>query len=171
MRVLIFLVLVVLQWGCKLSSFFPTVPKIEYVGVSKSQVENLKDSLTLFFRFEDAEGDLGGANSPNTDCDLTDVLDTSANSCYKNVNWNLFVVDTRNQDGFKPFMVPIPTLALIPKNEQEPLSGIISVQIFAPGCKPLEKVRDTVVYSIQIKDQAGNMSNKIQTAPIIIYKP
>lgn len=124
----------------------------------------------IFFKFEDAEGDLGGdtVEGVKDDCDYFDADDLTANSCYKNRNWNLFVTDTRNRDGFKPFIVSIPRLPNV--TQQEPLSGIINVNIFGASCKPLEKERDTVIYSVQIKDQAGNLSNKIFTEPIYIVK-
>ncbi len=124
----------------------------------------------IFFKFEDAEGDLGGdpVDGVSDTCDYFDADDKTSNSCFKKANWNLFVVDTRNRDGFKPFLVSIPRLAAV--TQQEPLSGMINVNIFGAACKPLEKERDTVIYSVQIKDQAGNLSNKIFTEPIYIVK-
>ncbi|MBK7959046.1 MAG: hypothetical protein IPK03_13690 [Bacteroidetes bacterium] len=140
--------------------------------MSKNVIKNADNSFSIFFKFEDAEGDLGGDTvvGVSNDCDYFDTEDMTATSCYKKINWNLFVIDTRNRDGFKPFIVSIPRLAPVPVNEQEPLSGMINVDMFNAACKPLEKERDTVIYSIQIKDQAGNFSNKIFTEPIYIVK-
>lgn len=172
MRNLFFLFSLSILHGCKLDSNFPTVPKIEYSHVSKNVIKNAENSFTIYFKFEDAEGDLGGdsVKGVTNDCDYFDTEDLTANSCFKKINWNLFVVDTRNRDGFKPFIVSIPRLVPVPESEQEPLSGVISVIMSNAACKPLEKERDTVIYSIQIKDQAGNFSNKIYTEPIYIVK-
>lgn len=174
MRYLLLFFSVLVFSGCAIKSDFPSTPEITFIGFSKQNIKANEDSFQVYFKFKDLEGDLGGPADTNLsayDCDRFDVKDETANSCYKKKAWNLFITEYRNDSlNIKPLIIKNPTLAFIEPKNQEPLSGTISVNLVNLTCVPIEKALDTIRFKIRIKDQAGNLSNTIETTPVYLYQ-
>lgn len=160
--------------SCAIKSDFPTVPEIEFIGFSKTKIKANEDSFQVYFKFKDLEGDIGGPIDTNIaayDCDRFDVNDNTANSCYKKKAWNLFITEYRNDSiNIKPLIIKNPTLAYVEPSIQEPLSGTISVNLVNLTSVPIEKISDTIHFKIRIKDQAGHLSNIIETPNVYLFK-
>jgi len=134
---------------------YPDTPEIEFVGLSKNIVNQRNtqlDTVALFFSFTDGDGDLS-----------SDTFD-------------LFIRDSRLEitDSFR--IPPIPR-----EGAANGISGEFTVLINnqvglccippngAPPCLPNEEFpSDTMSYFISIMDRAKNVSNTIETSPIVI---
>ncbi|OAV44200.1 hypothetical protein [Lewinella sp. 4G2] len=138
---------------------YPIEPVITFEGVNKVRIKQARldsgptDSLEIHFSFTDGDGDLGGLADDSID---------------------IFLQDSR---------LPIQTPFKIPAISREGTGNGISGDIFvtvtnsAGICCIVNGVlcerdprfpTDTFSYSVQIRDRAGNLSNKIQTNPIEI---
>lgn len=109
-----------------------------------------RDSFYITVNFTDGDGDLGFIEG-----------DTS-----------LFIFDTRlnAQINDARGLPQVP-----PQGAGNGISGNFRVRLFGGCCRGIggctsssDRVRDTVVYEIYIKDRAGNTSNKVRTPPIVI---
>ncbi len=142
--------------GCTDPPDYPDEPVIEYISMSRSfmQQSNIDaDSMTVRFSFTDGDGNLG--SSP-----LDDFFD-------------VFVTDTR--DGFLAGQYRIP---FIPEQGVgNGISGEIALRVYStccitdvfPACFVTPSIpTDTVIYEIQIMDRDSNMSNIIQTEPLVL---
>ncbi|MEL7423648.1 MAG: hypothetical protein AAFN81_11690 [Bacteroidota bacterium] len=131
---------------------YPDTPVIEYTGVNKTTINQFipslpADTLAIFFSFTDGDGDLSSEDS-------TDV----------------FLYDSRFPEFPNTYKIP-----LIPdEGTGNGIRGDITVRIqnafnicciengFA--CPPNPTIDlDTFSYEIQIRDRAGNFSNRIRT--------
>lgn len=137
---------------------YPIEPVIEYIGLNKNTIHqgiagNPLDTVNVTFSFTDGDGDLGSQDSIN-----------------------IFLTDSRSDfDEF--FKIP-----LIPnQGTGNGITGELTVrlpnQIYfcctfpntTNACfRNSEFPTDTVSYTIQIRDRAGNYSNKIQTEVITL---
>lgn len=137
---------------------YPNTPVIEYIGLSKPQVRQgngvlANDTLSIMFSFTDGDGDLSIEDS-------TDV----------------FLYDSRIPDEI--FQRKLPTIpedgtgngirGEITINIQSGNLGICCIENgFACPSNPQNAI-DTFSYEIQIRDRAGNLSNRIRTETIDI---
>ena len=139
---------------------YPDEPIITYEGVNKTTVyqgtsSSPNDTLAIFFSFTDGDGDLSVEES-------TDI----------------FLYDSRTPEFATPYNLPdIPD-----EGTGNGLSGDIIIRIpnkpsgiccvnYNTGqvCQPFpNQPIDTFSYTIQIRDEAGNFSNIIQTEQITI---
>lgn len=152
--------LVLIVSNCIQPPNYPDEPEIGFMSLNKSEIAQgntgaLADTLAVTFSYTDGDGDLG------FDGDSIDV----------------FLTDSR--DGFvNKFKLPV-----IPdQGTGNGISGEITLRIpnkpfnicctfpnGATACQPnTEFPTDTVSYMIQIKDRAGNLSNKVQTETLTI---
>lgn len=143
--------------SCTIAPDYPDEPVIEYIGVSKATLDqgNLNtDSLFVYFSFTDGDGDLG-----------QQATDTTR---------NIFIIDSRTgnvQDKFKSPFIPEEGIG-------NGITGDVELLVYTtcclfpdntPPCEAPEKYPlDTIVYEIYMKDRAGNISNRIQSEPIIL---
>jgi len=151
--------------GCLNPPIYLIEPQIEFLSLSRNTVNQL-DSVRVEFSFTDGDGDLGKENPDSTDCNSC-VFD----SCYS-TDWNLYLTDLR-KGCFDRFMIPyIPS-----KGSSDAISGKFNLVISGicclysdnTGCVPNANVSlDTVLYSIQIKDRAGHLSNILDLPPVIV---
>ena len=129
-----------------------SVPYIEYVSVSQTYLQqNAQDSVFLSFYFEDGDGNIG-----------SDTFN------------NVFVSDSRTGLNIASFKIPA-SLGLNPNNNKS--SGVVSILLFAPCCiypdssscyvQPLFPNR-TMQFEIQIVDNEGNYSNRINSEIITL---
>ena len=141
---------------------YPKEPVIEFKSISKTQmfqdIDALPaDSIVLTFTYTDGDGDIGsmGADSSSS----------------------LFFIDQRDNKT----LVPAYRLPFIePQGTGNGISGEISVRLgqtccifIGPGgipqtCEDVPTAKDTVIYSVYIRDRAGHESNRILTPPITL---
>lgn len=137
-------------FSCKES--VSVVPFIEYVSVSQTYLQqNGQDSVYLVFTFQDGDGNLGSDSSHN-----------------------VFVSDSRTGLNIATFSIPA-YLGVSADNSKS--SGSVSILLYAPCCiypdssscyvQPLFPSR-TMQFQIQVVDNAGNYSNKINSEDIIL---
>jgi hypothetical protein len=129
--------------GCKKETVLSGIPSITILSVNPVNVVDFKDSITIFVKYEDADGDLG-----MSDPDL-------------NV---LYIKDSRLSEADYYFVKP-----LAPPNTNINIQGQINVVIkntFLLGSAKTE----TTTYELKIKDKKGNWSNSAVTPVITINK-
>ena len=143
--------------SCVTSPDYPDEPVIEFIGFSKSEMEQgslNNDSLTLIIAFTDGDGDLG--TPPET------------------AEKNLFVIDNRTGEVFNSFKTPI-----IPEEGVgNGVSGEIKVLMFTTCCifpdniPPCESPdlypENEITFDVYITDRAGNESNRITTPAVTL---
>lgn len=140
--------------SCITKPDFPLEPVIEFISMDDNQmVQNSfnTDSIRVTFSFTDGDGDLGDNDS-----------------------LNIFIRDNRDQFIASKYRLP----ELPPEGAQRGIRGKITVTIYTtccifpdgtPPCEPsLVYPTDTLRYEIYIRDRAGNVSNVIETDPIIV---
>jgi hypothetical protein len=136
---------------------FSDTPYIEYIGVSRdSMLQGVfeEDSISVFFHFEDGDGDLG--REDNT------------------LENNVFLIDTRTGLQDNSFAIPF----IPPQGSDNGIEGTITLLLFSTccifpngqdPCTPSQQFPyDTLRYEIYITDRAGNESNHIFTEPIVL---
>jgi hypothetical protein len=129
---------------CKKAPTYPVIPALTWVNATPNPVKIGTDSLVLKFAFTDGDGDLGEA-------------DTS-----------IFVTDIRPNSINTPFTYTFNLPTIPSKGSYKQITGNISINMFSNNsCRPGRDIRDTVSYSIYVKDKAGHKSNTITTPPII----
>ncbi len=137
---------------------YPDEPVIEFMSLSKDLMYQSKfgqDSVTITFSFTDGDGDLG----------------------FQDDQESIFIVDGRDTFDKPPYRIPY----IEQQGAGNGISGEISIVVPTTCCiypgtgiPPCDttinapQMRDTVFYWLQIKDRAGNLSNKIQTNPIVL---
>jgi len=137
---------------------YPNQPVITYEGVNKTSVYQgvpglPKDTLAIFFSFTDGDGDLSTQDS--TDLFLFDSRFPSISSLYKIPA----IPDEGTGNGIRGEI----TVRILSTN-----TGICCIDNgFACPNNP-SIATDTFSYEIQIKDRAGNLSNKIRTETLTI---
>jgi hypothetical protein len=130
--------------ACKKEQLISKVPSIEFVSMSPNPAIKYQDEIRITFKYTDGDGDLG----ENT----ADVK-------------NLFVTDSRNNVTYE-FRIP----------QRSPDSSAIIIQGNQPFNLPPQgfiddnNTTETAIYSIFVKDRAGNQSNAIQTPALTINK-
>lgn len=159
------LLLMCMLSSCLSPPSYPIEPQIEFVSISKTTVEQL-DSLRVVFSFTDGDGDLGFAAYDSSDCNKC------SDSCLTHPSLSIFIFDNRT-GCLSPFNVPY----IPPKGSSDAISGKVDVVISSVccilpngfACIPSSQYPlDTVRYSIQMKDRAGHLSNKIELPPVKI---
>ena len=139
--------------ACTSPSDFDDIPEIEFNGFSKStliQGSQNQDTVILQIKFKDGDGDIGS----------NEVL-------------NIEVKDLR-LDNSVPFTFLIPEIP--EQGAENGISGTMDIRIFSVccfqgsiSCQPFPDMpEDELRFSVQIRDNAGNWSNTIETDPITL---
>ncbi len=151
---LFFLVLVN---SCVKKPDFPIEPKLEFIRLDKntmSQGDLNTDSITVYLKFTDGDGDIG--------FDTKDSLQ------------NLFVIDSRTGNFAERIKIPkLPDLGI-----GNGVSGEIELLLYTtcclykdniPPCSVIDNIKyDTLTYKIFLVDRANHSSDTIETTPIIL---
>jgi hypothetical protein len=153
-RVSLLFAVLFLPLSCAQEPDFPVEPVIEFVSISSTQfyqfpVQN--DSIILVFSFTDGDGDLGDEDK-----------------------LNLFLTDSRIPNTPQQFRLPF-----IPKEGvANGISGEVTMKLattcciypdLSPPCSiQAAHPTNSLHYSIQIEDRAGNRSNSIRTPDLIM---
>jgi len=147
---------ILLLASCTKPPEYPIEPVLEFVSQSKTsmiQGNTLNDSLSVIFSFTDGDGDIAGGDSGP----------------------NIELIDSRTGELAFVFKVPeIPN-----SNNKYGISGTIKIAIYNDCCLPPFPIsqlceplptfpEDELFYTIKLYDRAGNVSNEIQTEPIIL---
>lgn len=155
--IVVLLSLSVLLNNCSPTPSYPDTPVINYEGVNKvtvyqKRVGNPLDTLAIFFSFTDGDGDLSFVDS--TDISLADSRFPSAPVTYKLP----LIPSEGTQEGIRgDIVIRIPNTI-----------GICCIEN-NNACPPNPSIAtDTFSYEIQIRDRAGNFSNKIRTEVIAV---
>ena len=149
--------LATLGWNCLNAPDYPDEPFIEFLSVSKDTLKQgvfQEDSLTVRFRFEDGDGDIGRDDQGSQN--------------------NVFFVDQRTGQIDNTFGIP----AIPQEGASRGVEGEVKIVLFTTcciytdgedPCMPHPTVQfDTIQYKIYITDQANHKSNEILTTPIIL---
>lgn len=141
----IYIILTFLFVSCFNAPKYPDTPEIQLKEIRKSRATPFSgDSVIAVLTFKDGNGDLG----------KLDDSDTIP---------NLFIIDKRF-GIIDSLSYSIPN---IPKNGSvNDVSGTIDINLLSKiYCNPLfpEKTKDTLEFTIQVRDRAGNFSNIIST--------
>lgn len=140
--------------ACVRESIFSDTPQIQFIGQSKNIINQgalMQDSLFVQFDFQDGDGDIGSDDSIN-----------------------VFVTDTR-QNVVTNYKIPF----IETNSSVRSLEGSVTILLFstcciyddnsqAPCTPSTTQPTDEVLYTIQIRDRAGNLSNIIEMNPITV---
>lgn len=154
---LYYLFFLLLISACSKKPEYPIEPYLEFVKLSKntlSQGTFNSDSLTVYLKFTDGDGDIG--------FDSKDSLQ------------NLFIIDSRT--GNFAERIKIPELPI--SGSEIGISGEIEVLLYTtcclfedniPPCSVIDGIpTDTLTYKIFLIDRANHSSDTVETTPIII---
>lgn len=145
---------------------YPVIPAIEFKSVSSALIKS-GSTDTITFSFTDGDGDIGVNASAADSCNQCG-LKSGDSSCLKLNGFNVFLIDSRDT-CVGTFASPNVQIG----NERKAISGEVQVvkavdskKCFvtpSPGCP-----KDTVIYTIYLRDKAGHFSNAIHTVPIVV---
>jgi len=146
----IYLFVILFIASCIKPPDYPDEPVIEFISVGRSSLKQDVDTTLITIGFTDGDGDLG----------LPDI----------ETDRNFILTDTRT--GFQQFY----KIPFIPQQGVgNGISGEIAINIKAECCIPTNGVPcqpnpgqppEDIIYTIQIKDRAGNFSNVV-TMPAV----
>ncbi len=152
--------------ACVKAPSYPIIPAIEFKSVSSSYIKSgLVDTIT--FTFTDGDGDIGVRQSASDSCDQCS-LKRSDSTCLELNGFNVFLIDSRDTCvGIfaSPDVESVGTYNAI-SGEIQVITAVDSKKCFVaptPGCP-----KDTVVYTVILRDKAKHFSNHIKTTPIIV---
>ena len=144
---------------------YPIEPVIAFQSVSPNttlQQPFFKASDTVYtdltFTFTDGDGDLGFEDSETS----LIITDTRLPNIPLNYLIPLVPAEGSGNGISGTVVVRVPVSCCIP----DPVDGIP-----LPACDTSSitmQLRDTVVYSIQIKDRAGHLSNVVESSPVTL---
>ena len=145
--IIIILLTLVITYSCNKETKYSNIPKIKFLSLSHSVVKAGSDTdIVIRFDFEDGDGNIGFGTK------------------------NLILSDSRYNDTI-PYEIPVIEERYSPENG---LKGIIQVSYSAAflftRTDSVHLESDTLRWNIYMKDQAGNVSNTIQTSDLILVK-
>lgn len=143
----LYIIVSILFVSCYDAPNYPDTPEIVIKGVRAHSVVSPGDSVIVVLEFQDGNGDLGKLNNSDTIP-------------------NLFITDKRfGIIDSQSYSIPyIPD-----KGSVKDISGEIEINLLSKiYCNPLypEKIKDTLEFEIQVRDRAGNFSNKVTTGKL-----
>ena len=128
--------------GCKKEEPISEVPAIEFVSITPNPAVKYQDEIKITIKYTDGDGDLG-ENTPDVK--------------------NLFVKDNRNNVTYE-FRIP----QLAPSDSKIIIQGNQPFNLPPQGFVDDTHTTEAAVYSIYVKDRAGNQSNTVQTPSLTI---
>lgn len=138
------LLILLLCSSCIEPPSYPIEPVITEISLSKTSFSQFDESVRMYIDFTDGDGDIG-----SEDVDSSPV--------------NLTMIDSRSQFEYTAKIPFIPANGNI-----EDISARLTVDIDQyTTCFP-NKLQDTLFFSVQIIDQAGNLSNVVDTEQMIM---
>ncbi len=140
--------LLIFATGCIKLKTFPPTPVITFKSLSVNEVKQGVTPIKIIFTFTDGDGDIG----------LTQQ-DTSK---------DVLILDVRKGlPSFPPLQYDYRMPYVTPEGNNKSISGEVEIDIPNTFCRP-GLATDTLKYTVQIKDRAGNKSNTLETPMIIV---
>lgn len=161
-KLLVFGLLLTFLAACVSEPQYPDEPVIEYLSVSKSNV-NQADSILLTFSFTDGDGNFGKSNISNANCGSNNCEFSSDTTCYTDPFYSCFIIDLRDS-CFASIALP----DVEPTGNIKAVSGEMDVVVPPIFCKCFGCAMDTVQYQVVVKDRSENYSNTIESELIYI---
>lgn len=154
-------VLLLMALACTKPPDYPDEPVISFVGMDRNTVRqgNLTngpiEQLVMTISFTDGDGDLG---------EMGTELEPKS---------NIYLTDSRTGFQASPLTVPfIPEQGAgngISGNMRFNVSAPCCIYLGTQSCEAFENLPiDTLTYSIQVQDRAGNISNTIESDPVFL---
>lgn len=141
MKIYLYLLLtIIILSSCK-KEILPTEPTIELVSVSPSTVVQFKDSVIITIKYKDNNGDIGD-----------ELADENS----------LQLKDSRLPKADFQHIKPLAPIGSNIKIEGELKIKLNALFLLGNG------TTETTVFTIKLKDQAGNWSNEVTSSPITI---
>ncbi len=163
--IFVFLVIASIS-ACVKGPSYPIEPVIKFKSVSSNYIKSGSVD-TLTFTFTDGDGDIGINPSPGDTCNQCAFKDGDS-SCLRMTGFNVIMIDSR--DSCVSYYA---SANVEPTGKFKGIAGEILViraidskKCFAvpsPGCP-----KDTVIYTIILRDKAYHFSNAIQADPIVV---
>jgi len=122
---------------------FPVQPQITLDSISQDTLIEFQDRLILHLSYQDGDGDLGNSN-PDFN--------------------SIFIQDSRLENADEYYLPP-----LAPENSTISIQGTFDVELsstFLLG----NGTEEMTIFSLFLKDRAGNQSNTVETGEILIVR-
>ncbi len=157
----LFILAVCITVSCRKVPKFSETPSIEFLNITKGtyfdeDIQASADSVTIGIRIKDGNGDIGQEPLNRTDENINYFIDV-----YRRTHGTYLpvILTGVTYNGHTPLLSPISTPG--------PIEGEIYYKInFTYSFSQVQN--DTLKFVVKIKDRAGNMSNSIDTDPVII---
>jgi hypothetical protein len=167
------LILGLLAAGCKKAPNYAKEPEIEFDRLRiVNDMVNFSDSVSIFIKFKDGDGDLGNDPVVPTYFDFFTDIYKKTNGIY--VRMTYFDSNPLAYNGYLPLLSPYTitgpidgTVRYILPPFDAYLNGSGQV-IPAPATAPFHK-GDTLQFHVRIKDRAGNYSNWVESTDYVVW--
>jgi len=145
LQILACLMMMVLCTSCTDESVqISDTPEIEFISISPQEVIAYQEKVIIRIKYTDGNGDLG-ENDPDVK--------------------NLSVTDSRNSVSFG-FRIP----ELAPQGSNIAITGELPIEMDGVPIITEGADSETVSFSIQLSDRAGNLSNVVESDPITVHR-
>lgn len=156
--------------GCKKAPNYPKEPTIEFdrLRIINDDV-NYSDSVSIYIKFKDGDGDLGNDPVVTTYFDFFVDIYEKTNGIYVRVD-NLPIPYNGYLPLLSPYNITGPidgTIRNIPPAFDVPLDQFNQPDFNDPN--QLFQQYDTLQFHVRIRDRAGNYSNWVQSTDYIVW--
>ncbi len=149
--------------SCKKLPHYSKTPEISfkkfdiYRNVYNAGDGVFADSVSVVLHFQDGDGDLG----------LDE--DDKKNDTLPNFFMKVQPKDTSHKDTIT-YYGQFQPLTYLPKSIKGPVDGDLIYSVYF-NYNNFIYTNDTLTFLIHIKDRAGNISNTVQTDPLVVHQP
>lgn len=159
----VILSLLIVVSSCYKEPTFELQPEIEFNDIEKMIRIDLfsganKDSVIIELQFQDGDGDLGLNEVDKALAQETD-------------DYNYIVTSFEKKNGTFVEVPPlIPLSGYFPQLKLDDKTGPIEGTLYytIEFLHPFTPINDTVKFTVQLKDRAGNLSNMVETDEVIL---
>lgn len=144
---------IVISCNKKASDYFPIEPQIYYKSLNKNTIDPtaLEDTLKITLEFTDGDGDLGTDQEEKT--------------------MSIFLKDSRDTTSLIKYPFPYISPNMRPTNGS--LQGSININLGPENFSIKDSLHlalraDTLTFKIYVIDNAGHVSDTVQTDPIYL---
>lgn len=159
--------------GCKKAPNYAKEPSIEFDRLRiVTDYVNLSDSVSIYVKFTDGDGDLGNQPADPNYLDFFVDIYKKTNGTY--VRMTFFDNTPLGYNGYLPLLSPYNITGPIDgtiRNIVPPFDAYLNgsgAVIPAPPGAPF-KERDTIQFHVRIRDRAGNYSNWVESTDYVVW--